>query len=343
MPDEDTPDEGGLEPAAVDVVETPDATPDAPPAEAPESYTRDQLVEALGPRFAERYAGAHEGLEAFKQFGQSFDQTLGLVGRGAHLEPQDDDFYRNLGLEPPVAAEVPDEPVEPLWGAPWAEPTTMDEFDRIASERPWDALAYVDANPGKVNDDKRREVLDYWAQHDRAGAIAYETNRAEERALANAKAYADEKLAEMRAEFEPVHRGHVTATNESRNANLARLVTLAATRVPDFAEHQEGVQAMVKRYADTYGVQYFDNLLALPIEQQLDHMTEMTGAVAWRGRPAAEAQAAAEVAQTDAAKIAAGGQRGRGAASGGNGGESDLKREHRAAFERLKDIEIPVR
>lgn len=336
------PDDSGAAPE-----ETPEAVDPAVPTEqpeaAPETYTRDELVEALGPRFAERYAGAHDGLEAFKQFGQSFDQTLGLVGRGAHLEPQDEQFYRDLGIEPPAQEEPEEEPATPLWGAPWAEPTDYDSFIALANTRPDKAMEFIDRQPeGVIDADTRTQVLNYWAQHDQAAAIGYERQQARQQAIDEAKAYADQMREEMRAEFAPVQAGHVASTNEARQAKLANLATLATTSVPDFSEHQAGVTQMLERYGQEYGIDYFDRLLALPVDQQLAHITELTGAVAWRGRPAAEAQAQAESAAADAAKVAAGGERGRGAA-GTSGGQTQKKREFTASFERLRDVEIPIR
>lgn len=348
MPDEDViTSDGGPEPAA-EPVEDAGAAVDAPEAAAPEpvTFTAEQLAEHL-PQFSERFLAHHDPAEALALYGQRDRQLQAAFTRFNQGETLTEDDVAALEAHGYVRPEEePEEPAQPLWGAPWAEPTDYDSFVQLANTRPDKAMEFIDRQPaGVIDADTRTQVLNYWAEHDRAAAISYEREQGRLAAVEAAKQYADERYAELEQRLAPVQKGHLDATNEAREAKLGNLANLAKARVPDFEEHADGVAAMLDRYGQHYGISYFDNLLALPIEQQLEHITELTGAVAWKGRPAAEAAAQAESAAADAAKINAGGQRGR-AASGTNGSNdapSQRKRDFTASFERLRDVEVPIR
>lgn len=333
MPDEpDILEEGGPEPA-VDAPEVADVDAEAPeaPAAAPITFTAEQLAEHL-PQFQERFLAHHDPSDALRLYGERDRNVQAALTRYTQGAPTDADVetLRESGYEIP---DQEPEPVEPLWGAPWAEPTTMDEFNKIAAERPWDALAFVDANPGRVNDDTRLQVLNYWAEHDRAAAMAYEINHTKQQQASEFKAMLDERDAALRQELTPIQQRAAEADHQAQVANVTILASQARQTIPDFAEHEEGVIALLSERAD-YDPTYLPRLFALPIPQQLQELNDLTGAAAWRARPAAQAKAEADAATAEQAKLGAAGQRGRGAAGASNSPQSDLKREHLASIER---------
>lgn len=328
-----------------------DATPDTPEAAAPVTFTADQLAEHL-PQFADRFLAHHDPTEALKLYGERDRNVQAALTRYTQGAPTDADLdtLREGGYEIPEQVEEPEEPAQPLWGAPWAEPTDYESFARLANERPDKAMAWIDKQPaGVVDEDTREQVLAYWEEHDRKGARAYEREHIRSAVQDETKSWTQEQLDALRSELAPVHQQHLAATNDARNAKFANLVNFAHQNVPEFLQHQDGVIEMIeKSILPAYTaqgrdpVQWFDEVLALSPEQQVKYLGQLTGAAAWGARPAVEAQAQAEAAAAETAKIAAGGQRGRGAASGGDS-QSQAKRDFTASFERLKDVEVPFR
>lgn len=320
MPDEDTQiEEGGLEPAAEPDEAGDVAVEDAPPP----TFTPEDDAQDLGARY-QQFAAQHDDPRvARREYGRHVDQVqsaLGRIHRG--IDPTDEDLasLEALGYEMPEPVEEEPEAVEPLWGAPWAEPTTMDEFYALANARPDQAMAFIDANPGKVNDETRQQVLAYWAENDRAAAISYEREQARQQAITEAQAYADEQIRALREELAPVHQRNAEADQANRVTNAKLMVQEARAGIPDFADHEDGVIKLIEEGMQQYGASYFENILQATPEARLQYLSDLTGAAAWRSRPAAQAEAEAQQKAAEAAKVGAGSERGRGAAStpGGN-------------------------
>jgi hypothetical protein len=329
MADEDVPEEGGPEPA-----DEPDeggavAVEDEAPVEAP-SFAVDDIAQGLGSVFQERFLAHHEPAEAIRLYGEARDHlqsAYGRIAQGGEPTQEDIDAAEALGIELPAPAE-PDA-VEPLWGAPWAEPTTMDEFYALANARPDQAMAFIDANPGKVNDETRQQVLAYWAENDRAAAISYEREQARAQAISEAKAYADEQLAALREELTPLHSQNEAALQAQRVLTAKDMVHEARAGIPDFDQHEEGVIALIEEGMRQYGPTYFENILSATPEARLQYLSDLTGAAAWRSRPAAQAEADEQQKAAEAAKVGAGSERGRGGAStpGNATAQSEMKKK----------------
>lgn len=291
MPDEDTQDEGGLEPAVDEVVE--DAPVEEQEDAEPEVYTRDQISELLGPRFAERFASAHEGPDALREFGKAFDNTLGLVGRGAHLEPQDDEFYRNLGLEPPPAPEEPADEPPGLWGTPWQVPTTWEEVQQYASsEDPearrlaWVAVAQDPTAPENV----KQAYFSHWAAVDPAGATTYS-----QQATMSA---AEQRLADLEARLE----ARYAATHEDLlTRNATDLMETAKSQVKGFEEHATGVLSVWNENIERLPG-YSDWFLNASRPDQLKELRRLTVVAAAEAAPARLAAQTQATNDTDAAK-----------------------------------------
>lgn len=293
MPDDDTLDEGGLEPT-VDEAPVDDAAVEVEEAPEPETYTREQLTELLGPRFAERFAGAHEGEEALRQFGQAFDNTLSLVGRGAHLEPQDEEFYRNLGLEPPAPpVEEPEEEVPGLWGSPWQEPTTWEEVNAYANTDDPNArrlAAMAVMRDPQAPEQTKQAYFNHWAQLDPAGATLYN-----QQATMSA---AEQRLADLEARLEAKY----AATQEDLlTRNATDLMEAAKAGVPGFVDHANGVLALWNERTQNEPT-FAERFLAAPRADQLRELRRLTIIAAAEAEPARKAAQAAATQDTDAAK-----------------------------------------
>lgn len=302
-----------------------DDVADEEPAEEAR-FTMAEIAERLGPRFQERYLEPH-GENALAEYGKSFESTLGLVGRGAHREPQDDEVYRSLGIEPPPAEEEEEEyeePAQPLYGAPWAEPTSWDELVELAQQNPRRAAEFALSREDLPNETKAWFFAN-WASVDAAGAFEYNqsaTTRA-------AKQYADEQAAALRAEIGPVIQDHMTR-------NATNLVDRARETIPGFADHSNVVSELMQE-RQAQNPQYHSWFLNATLAQQLAEMRDLTGIAVYRNQPAAEAKEAEEAEALEASKTRAKTETSR--ASGGGGGQqqSEFKRQNVADFKKLKE------
>lgn len=290
----------------------------------PARYTMAEIAEQLGPRFSERYLEPH-GDKALAEYGKSFENTLGLVGRGAHREPQDDEVYRSLGLEPPEP-EAEEEPiVAPLYGAPWAEPESWDELVELAGTNPRRAAEFALARDDLPNETKAWFFAN-WASVDAAGAFEYNQSAT----TAAAQRYADEQAAAIRAEVGPLVQDHMT-----RNATM--LVDRAREQIPGFNDHSPAVaQLMDERQKQNPA--YHEWFLNADLGTQLQEMRDLTGIAIFRAQPAAEAQAAQEEADLEASKTRAKTETTRASGTGrASTQQSDFKRQNVEAFRKLKE------
>lgn len=339
MPDEDILTEGGPEPIVEP--EAPDAAGvEAPEVDAPITFTAEQLAEHL-PQFQERFLAHHDPAEALALYGQRDRNVQAALTRYTQGAPTDEDVetLRESGYEIPEAVEQVEEPM-PLWGAPWNEPTDYDSFVALANTRPDKAMEFIDKQPaGVIDADTRQQVLNYWAQHDAASAIKYEQEQGHKRAADEAKAYADERYAELEQRMTPLQERASKAQEQELMATATMLAVTARDRVPDFANHEDGVVEILKENV-AQDPTYLPRLLALPIEQQLIHMSDLTGAAAWRKQPAEVAAAAEAEAATKTSKITAAGERGRSAPTSNGDQQSEAKKRHVESFQRLKDAGV---
>jgi hypothetical protein len=105
------------------------------------------------------------------------------------------------------------------------------------------------------------------------------------------------------------------------------MTTRARAEIPNFEEYSGGVTELMQENL-AQDPSYAERLFALSVDQQLKHISDLTGVAAWRASVRAQAAAPAEAEAADAAKVAAGSERGRGAASSpGEGGQSAMKKK----------------
>jgi hypothetical protein len=290
MPDEDTLEEGGLEPAeeeaALDVVDEAEAV-----EPEPETYTREQLAELLGPRF-ERFA-SHEGPEAFRQFGSAYDNATGLIRQGAHLEPQDPSIYESIGLDPSEVDLPPQEEAPGLFGVPWGAPQTWDEVEAMAhSDRAEHKQAAADAvvrAPDAPEDYKRA----YW---DNAyGQGSYDSLRLQQQVVSEQQAELREQIkAEILAEIGPIHQ-------DFTDRSVDHIISQARTSIEGFQAYEPQIAALMQERERRFPG-YQDNFNHGSSSEQLAEFAELTLIAASRAAPAQAAAAAAAVEATDAAK-----------------------------------------
>lgn len=300
MIDDEAPEEGGLEPAEEPDAPEADAAEEIEAAPEPETYTREQLAELLGPRF-ERFA-SHQGEEAFRQFGQAYDSATGLIRKGAHLEPQDASVYQSIGLDPAEVPQPPQEEAPGLWGTPWQRPSSYEEVvayaqseDADARRLAWEAVAADPSTPEHVN----RWYFSNWAQLDPAGATLYNQQVLQ--------AQFEERLAEQEARFE----ARFGKTHEDLvERNVTSLMTTAASQIPGFQEHAGAVKELFGQYAEHYpGFQ--ERFFAANVQDQLKELRRLTVIAASEAEPQRKAARAQAVSETDAAKIASRSETGR--------------------------------
>ena len=294
MPDEDTLDEGGLEPA-VDEAPLDDAVVEEAPEPEPEVYTREQLAELLGPRF-ERFA-SHEGEEAFRQFGSAYDSATGLIRQGAHLEPQDPSVYEQIGIDPAEVYQAPEPEPDPgpgLWGVPWQVPTTWEEVQQYAgSDDPearrlaWIAVAQEPSAPENI----KQAYFSHWASIDPAGAATYQQQALQadfERRLAEHEQRIEER-------FGRTHEDLLT-----RNAQ--DLMETAKSQVDGFEQHASGVLALWnERVQQDAG--YAERFLNAPRQDQIRELRRMTIIAAAEAAPQRQAATQQAADETDASKV----------------------------------------
>lgn len=334
----EAPDDSGAAPVDDAPAEETDAATEAPEAapDAPVTFTAEQLAEHL-PQFGDRFLAHHDPAEALALYGQRDRNVQAALTRYTQGAPTDDDIetLREGGYE------IPDqEPVapEPIWGAPWVDPSDYDGIVQLAQSDPGRAMLFIDKQPeGVIDPTFRQQVLQYWASaeggNDPAGMVAYERQKARDDAIEAARAYSDERYAELEQRLTPIQQRAAEADHQAQVANVTILASQARQTIPDFAQHEDGVIALLSERAD-YDPTYLPRLFALPIQQQLAELNDLTGAAAWRARPAAQAEADAAAATAEQAKLGAAGQRGRAAAGAPSSPQSDLKREHLASIER---------
>ncbi len=311
----------------VEIDDTPDEEAEAPDEEEvePVRYTMDEIAEQLGPRFAERYLEPH-GENALSEYGRSFESTLGLVGRGAHREPQDEEVYRQLGIEPPAPEEEPEQDFrQPLYGAPWAEPESWDELVELAQTNPRRAAEFALGRDDLPNETKAWFFAN-WASVDAAGAFEYNQSAT----TAAAKKYADERAAEIRAEVGPLVHDHMTR-------NATNLIETAAAQIPGFGEHAPVVaKLMDERQAQNPN--YHTWFLNADLQTQLSEMRDLTGIAVYRGQPAAEAKAQQDEADLEASKTRAKTETTRASGTGrAQTEQSEAKRQNVESFRKLKE------
>lgn len=255
----------------------------------PQRYTMEELAEHLGPRFQERFASSHEGPEALRKFAESYEHATSLIAKGAHLEPQDQALYDSLGIEPPQPQAEPEPEYEPIYGVPWAEPTSWDELVELAGRNPRAAAEFA-LKQEDFPDETKAWFFANWASVDSAGAFAY--NQA---ATAQAaRQYADEQSAALRQQVQPVIDDHMT-----RNAHL--LVERAGETIQGFKEHGVAIsQLMDERQRRDNS--YHEWFLNATLEEQLQELRDLTGVAIYRAQPAAEAEAQQELEETEQAK-----------------------------------------
>lgn len=290
-----------------------------------ERYTRAELAELLGPRFAERYAGAHEGPEAFRQFGQSFDETLRHVNRLAHGDQLDEEDYANLGIEPPEYEEEEPEAPEPLYGAPWAQPETWDELVELAQRNPRAAAEFA-LNREDLPNETKAWFFANWASVDAAGAFEY--NQAA--TTAAARQYADQQAAELRAQVEPL-------VHDRMVANGQLMLKTAAEQIPGFRDNAQQVSDLLAE-RQTRNPDYHSWFLNTSLQEQVNELRDLTGIAIFRSQPARDAAAQAELDATDADKSRSKTETARGGGTrGGDGPQSAMKQKNLADFTKLKE------
>lgn len=336
MPDVDTPiDEGAVDAAPVEDVETDaDAVEEAP--EAP-SFGVDDIASGLGSVFQERFLAHHEPAEALRLYGEARDHlhaAYGRIAQGGEPTQQDLDAAEALGIELPAYEEPEVAAPEPIWGAPWTDPTDYDGIVAMVQTDPARAMAFIDRQPdGVIDPGFRQQVLAYWANpeggNDAAGMVAYEREQARVAAITEAKAYAEQLRDELRNELAPVHARNAEADQANRVNSAKLMVQEARASIPDFDQHEDGVIKLIEEGMKQYGPSYFENILSATPEARLQYLSDLTGAAAWRSRPAAQAEAAKAQEAAETAKVAAGSERGRGGASraGGANPQSEMKKK----------------
>lgn len=331
----EAPDDSGSAPVEDAPEETTDAAAEAPEeAQEPLSFTPEDDAEDFGSRF-QRFAENHDDPRTARQeYGRHVDHLQSAFGRlsqGGEWTDQDKASAEALGFDLPQPAEEAEEEAEPIWGAPWAEPSTYEDLTTLAQSDPGRALVFIDKQPeGTIDPTFRQQVLAYWASpeggNDAAGMVAYEREKARTDAISAAKTYAEQLRDELRTEFGDVRQKYEADTQAGRIATVDNLALRARSEIPDFAEHEAGVIQILSSNVDQDPT-YLPRLLALPAEQQLQHISDLTGAAAWRNRPQAAAEAEEEAAAQVAAKTQAGSERGRGAAGSSSSSQSAAKKK----------------
>lgn len=292
MADDDAPEEGGLEPADEEAIEVPAEEAVAEEAAEEEVYTRSQLAEML-PNF-DRFA-THEGEEAFRQYGQAYDNARRLISTGGHMTRQEEEAYRAAGIDP---EEVPT-PAEPeyeapgLFGTPWDPPTTWDEVNAYAQSDDPNARRLaaeaVLAEP-KADEATKRAYFNNWAAIDPYGAAAYSQQAVIER-MQEQQAELERRLEERDA---PLHSKHADTIAGS-------IVATAKAEIKGFEEHSETVaQIMAEREARYPG--YGKMFVESDPKWQLNEFRELTYIAAQRTAPARKAAQQAALDAADAAK-----------------------------------------
>lgn len=332
MPDEDTPIEEGANDAALVEDETTDAAAEAPEeAPAAPTFTPEDDAQDLGSQY-QRFAENHDDPRtARREYGKHVDQiqsALGRIHRGIEPTPEDLESLEALGYEMPEPAV---EEVEPLWGAPWAEPTTYDEIAQLATQDPARAMEFIDRQPeGRIDPAFRQQVLAWWANPegggDAVGMTAYLAQFSETRAETRAREAMEQMREEIRAEFGDVRAKHNDDIVEALHNKETLMTTRAKAEIPNFKEHAAGVEEIMKENI-ALDPDYAAKLFALDVDDQLRHISDLTGVAAWRATVRAAAEAPAQQEAADAAKVAAGSERGRGAASTSGEGQSAMKKK----------------
>lgn len=279
-------DEALDEPTSEVEPEEPEVEAEPTPEPEPETYTREQLAELL-PRF-DRFA-AHEGIEAFRQYGQAYDSATGLIRQGAHLAPQDPSIYEQIGLDPSeITHPEPDpEPTPGIWNAPWVEPDEWTAINELAnSDQPEHRQRAAQAI---VKSDAPEEYKKaYW---DNAyGQGNYEALVYNQTAL---QAAFDQRLAEQEARWEERF-SRVNSDLDTRNA--ADLIETAKAQVPGLVEHANGVITLWNEFsARTPGYDaWFHNAPRAEQIKEFQRLTVLAAAEAAPQRAAAQQAAQAE-------------------------------------------------
>lgn len=308
-------------------VEEPEELEESGEEEAPEPprYTMEELAEHLGPTFQERFAGKHEGPEAFRKFGESYTHAQTLISRGGRLEPEDAALYESLGMTPPEPEPEPEEYREPIYGVPWAEPSNWDELVDLAGRNPRAAAEFA-LKQDDFPDETKAWFFANWASVDAAGAFAY--NQAA--TTAAARAYADEQTASIRSQVEPLMQDHMT-----RNATL--LVDRASESIPGFNDHSTVVaKLMDERQARDKG--YHEWFLKASLETQLQELRDLTGVAIFRAQPAAEQRAQEELEEAEQAKSRTKTETTRTSGTREKpSAQSEMKKKNIADFQKLKE------
>lgn len=278
-----------VEPAEVEEVDAPEVE-EAP--EPQESYTRAELAELLGPRF-ERFA-SHEGPEAFRQFGSAYDSATGLIRQGAHLEPQDPSVYERIGIDPSEISQPEPDEAPGIFGAPWEQPTTWDEYVAYAQSDSPDQrrlAAYGVLQADGPDDATKQWFYNQWAQADPHGAAAYIQQ--------STMSAAEQRLADLEARLE----ARYAATHEDLlTRNSQDLMEAAKSQVKGFEDHAQGVLSLWnERVQQDAG--YAERFLSAPRPEQIKELRRMTIIAAAESEPARTAAQAAAADETDAAKL----------------------------------------
>lgn len=300
--------------------------PEEGEAPAEETYTRAELAEMLGPRFQERYANAHEGPEAFKQYANSFEETLRHVNRLAHGDQLDEDEYEALGIQPPPQYEEEPEAQPELYGAPWAAPETWDELVELADRNPRAAAEFA-LNREDLPDETKAWFFANWASVDAAGAFAY--NQAA--TTAAAQSYADQVAAELREQVTPL-------VHDRMVANGQLMLQHARESIPGFQENSAAVSDLLgERQAQNPA--YHEWFLNATLREQLQELRDLTGVAIFRSQPERDRAAQEDLDATDEAKTRTRTETSRGGGTRGGDGtqRSDFKKKNVADFQKLKE------
>ncbi len=264
-----------------------------------ETYTRSQLAELLGPRF-ERFA-AHEGDEAFRQFGSAYGSATDLIRQGAHLSPQDPSVYEGIGLDPAeiqLPAPEPEQGPE-IYGVPWAQPTAWDEINQLANSEHMEhkktaAMAVLELKDAP--EDYKRAYFDNWAGAGQYDALSYQQ--------AAIQAEIDRREGELEARIlermGPLQQSHLDAYASS-------LVSQAQATIPGFSEHQVEVDRLLRARAERYPG--YENLFDIKgpesLPQQLAELRELTLIAAANAAPDRKAALEAAASDTETKKLRA--------------------------------------
>lgn len=343
----EAPDDSGAAVEDAPAPDAPDVATEAPetPAAEPFAFTPELLAEHL-PQFQERFLAHHDPAEALRLYGERDRNVQAALTRYTQGAPTDADVetLRESGYEIPEQEEAAP---EPIWGAPWVDPDNYDDIVALVQRDPAKGMALIDKQPERFDPDFRQQVLAYWASpeggNNPAAMVAYEREQSRLAAIAEAKAYTDERLSAAEQRWTPLEQRAQESDREAVGAKINLLIGRASTDIPELSEHGPAVLGIVERYQKWYesmGRDYSAELVAMPMEAQMAHMREVVGAAMMAGRPAAMAEAEAERQAAEAAKAGAAGQRGRGANGSSNDAMTQAKREHLEAFQRLDGIEV---